>query len=64
MTNKEAIDHIKLILLRDRDNELHFVLHDEEIALDLAINALEKIESIQFNAYAINELLKEKKNDQ
>jgi len=42
MTNKEAIDHIKLILLRDRDNELHFVSHDEEIALDLAINALEE----------------------
>lgn len=28
-------------------------------ALDLAIKALEKIESIKFNAYAINELLKE-----
>lgn len=40
MTNKEAIEHIKLILLRDRNNELHFVSHDEEIALDLAIKAL------------------------
>ena len=40
MTNEEAIEHIKLILLRDRNNELHFVSHDEEIALDLAIKAL------------------------
>lgn len=41
MTNKEAIDYIKLIFVRDRANELHFISHDEEIALNLAIKALE-----------------------
>ena len=42
MTNEEAIEHIKLILLRDRNNELHFVSHDEEIALNIAIKAIEE----------------------
>lgn len=46
MNNEEAIEHIKLILLRDRNNELHFVSHDEEIALALAIKALEFIDEI------------------
>lgn len=41
MNNKEAIDYINLIFARDRANELHFISHDEEIALDLAIKALE-----------------------
>lgn len=46
MAPQEAIEHIKLILVRDRNNELHFVSHDEEIALDLAIKVLEEYESL------------------
>ena len=42
MTNKEAIEHLKLILLKSRSNKLHIVTHGEEIALELAIKALEE----------------------
>lgn len=41
MTNEEAIEHIKLILLRSRAGKLNTITHDEEIALDLAVKALE-----------------------
>lgn len=53
MTNKEAIWII--------NNKLNIDHCTDEVikALDLALKALEKIESIKFNAYAINELLKE-----
>lgn len=44
MTNKEAIEHIKLILLRSRAGKLNIITHGEEIALDLAIKALEEQE--------------------
>lgn len=44
MTNEDAIEYIKLIFVRDRANELHFISHDEKIALDLAIKALEEQE--------------------
>lgn len=42
MTNKEAIEHLNIILLKSKSNKLHIVTHDEEIALDLAINALKE----------------------
>lgn len=55
MTNKEAIEHINLILLRGRDNELHFILNDEKEALNIAIEALECIDDLCENlAFYIN----------
>ncbi len=56
MAPQEAIEHIKLILVRDRNNELHFVSHDEEIALDLAIKVLEEYESLLAAGSIFNKL--------
>ena len=59
MTNKEAIDYIKLIFVRDRANELHFILHDEEIALDMAIKALEEQPTVKCD-WGVDDLISRK----
>lgn len=56
MTNKEAIDRLSIMQGRCENG------YDEE-AFEIAIKSLEKIESIKFNVYAINKLLKEADND-
>lgn len=44
MTNKEAVEHLKIILSKSRSNKLHIITQGEEIALGLAIKALEDVE--------------------
>lgn len=52
MTNKEAIR----ILKEDAENASLFEIME---AVDLACKALETIDKINFNIYALNELIKE-----
>lgn len=58
MTNKEAIN----LISRNKS----VFRYDAEMteALNLAIKALETIDQIKFNVYALNELLQEAENEQ
>ena len=62
MTNKKAIKVLENIeyYLKTHTNES---CEEEHTALALAIKALEKIDLIEFNIYALNELIKEADND-
>lgn len=58
MTNEEAIKILEECLGQGR-----FFDSSLKQAYDMAINALEKIDLIKFNLYALNELLKEADNE-
>ena len=67
MTNKEAIAILRPLFEQCKGINgclgyiEHYFSKDEEMALDLAIKALEQIDLIKFNIHALNKLIEEVK---